>query len=115
MINADFLVVGAGVVGVCISRELKRRHPDLKVVVLEKEPAAGLHASGRNSGVLHAGFYYSPDGLKARFTRLGNAAMRATRSSGQAICSLTIAEADTTRPSVTAGSGGDRAATRPKG
>jgi len=73
---ADFLVVGAGVIGVCIARELKRRLPDCRVIVLEKERAAGLHASGRNSGVLHAGFYYSPDGLKARFTRLGNQAMR---------------------------------------
>ncbi|HEX5545734.1 MAG TPA: FAD-dependent oxidoreductase, partial [Nitrospira sp.] len=37
-----------------------------------KEPSCGAHASGRNSGVLHAGFYYSPDSLKAKFTRLGN-------------------------------------------
>lgn len=42
------------------------------MTVLEKEPACGLHASGRNSGVLHAGFYYTADSLKARFTRDGN-------------------------------------------
>ncbi len=40
--------------------------------MIEKESSCGAHASGRNSGVLHAGFYYSPDSLKAKFTRLGN-------------------------------------------
>jgi L-2-hydroxyglutarate oxidase LhgO len=47
------------------------------VVILEKEVSAGLHASGRNSGVIHAGFYYSPDSLKARLTRDGNSQLRA--------------------------------------
>ena len=46
--------------------------PDASVHLLEKEADCGLHASGRNSGVLHAGFYYSPDSLKARFTWRGN-------------------------------------------
>ena len=72
MRSADFAVVGAGIVGVSIARELRRRHPRASVVLLEKEEAPGLHASGRNSGVLHAGFYYTPDSLKAKFTRLGN-------------------------------------------
>lgn len=74
--QADFAVVGAGVIGVTIAAELRRRHPRAAVVLLEKEDAPGLHASGRNSGVLHAGFYYTPDSLKARFTRDGNRAMR---------------------------------------
>jgi L-2-hydroxyglutarate oxidase len=68
----DFLVIGGGVVGVCIAWELRRRHPDADVVLIEKEHACGQHASGRNSGVLHAGFYYSSDSLKARFCREGN-------------------------------------------
>ena len=68
----DFLVIGAGIIGLSIARELKRRHPSTKITVLDKEPIAGAEASGRNSGVLHAGFYYSPDSLKARFTRVGN-------------------------------------------
>ena len=72
MNTADFLVVGGGIVGLSIARELKGRFPDTRVVLLEKEPDCGLHASGRNSGVLHAGFYYSADSLKARFTREGN-------------------------------------------
>ena len=74
--TTDFLVIGGGIIGISIARELKRRHPDVDVTVLEKEPAVGRHASGRNSGVLHAGFYYTADSLKARFTRDGNAALR---------------------------------------
>lgn len=73
--TTDFLVVGAGVIGINIARELKRRHPDASVTVLEKESQTGEHASGRNSGVLHAGFYYTADSLKARFTRDGNRAL----------------------------------------
>ena len=68
----DFIVVGGGVIGISIARELKRRYPDCGVSVLEKENSYAQHASGRNSGVLHAGFYYTADSLKARFTRDGN-------------------------------------------
>jgi len=75
--TTDFLVIGGGIIGVAVARELRRRHPAAAVTVLEKEPAVGRHASGRNSGVLHAGFYYTADSLKARFTRDGNAALRA--------------------------------------
>ena len=53
--------------------ELRRRFPRAGITLLEKEPMWGRHASGRNSGVLHAGFYYAADSLKARFTREGNA------------------------------------------
>lgn len=74
--TADFLVVGGGIVGLSLARELKQRHRDARVVLLEKEAECGLHASGRNSGVLHAGFYYSADSLKARFTRDGNRLLR---------------------------------------
>lgn len=77
MATTDYLIVGGGIIGVSIARELRRRHPDLSVTVLEKEPSCGRHASGRNSGVLHAGFYYTADSLKARFTRDGNRALAA--------------------------------------
>ncbi|HWI59576.1 MAG TPA: FAD-dependent oxidoreductase, partial [Bacillota bacterium] len=75
MKTADLLVVGGGIVGISIARELKRRFSDARVVLLEKEAECGRHASGRNSGVIHAGFYYSADSLKARFTREGNRLM----------------------------------------
>lgn len=74
--TSDFLVFGGGIIGISIARELRGRHPDAAVALLEKEPACGRHASGCNSGVLHAGFYYTADLLEARFTRDGNAALR---------------------------------------
>jgi L-2-hydroxyglutarate oxidase LhgO len=70
--TCDFLVIGGGVIGLSIARELRRRQPAARVVLIEKESVCGAHGSGRNSGVLHAGFYYTPDSLKAKFTRLGN-------------------------------------------
>ena len=72
----DFVIIGSGVIGVSIGAELLRRDPKRRVVILDKEVSAGLHASGRNSGVIHAGFYYSPDSLKARLTREGNSQLR---------------------------------------
>ena len=74
METCDFLAVGGGVVGLSIARGLKRRFPDASVVLLDKEDGPARHASGRNSGVLHAGFYHTADTLKARFTRAGNLA-----------------------------------------
>lgn len=75
MSSTDFLILGGGIIGICVARELKRRFPDTDVTLLEKEVACGLHASGRNSGIIHAGFYYSADSLKAKLTRAGNEAM----------------------------------------
>ncbi|MFI5348708.1 MAG: L-2-hydroxyglutarate oxidase [Elusimicrobiota bacterium] len=72
METRDFLVIGGGVVGLSIARVLKRRNPAASIVVIDKEDGPARHASGRNSGVLHAGFYYTADTLKARFTRAGN-------------------------------------------
>jgi L-2-hydroxyglutarate oxidase LhgO len=69
--NPDLLVVGGGIVGLAVARAARSRWPDASVLLVEKEAAAGLHASGRNSGVLHAGFYYDADSLKARFSREG--------------------------------------------
>ncbi|MDH3283350.1 MAG: L-2-hydroxyglutarate oxidase [Acidobacteriota bacterium] len=74
--TSDFVVVGAGVVGLTIAREIARRRLG-SVVVLEKERALGLHASGRNSGVLHAGLYYAAGTLKARLCSEGARRMRA--------------------------------------
>lgn len=74
--RAEVLVVGGGVIGLTIARELLRSGRG-GVVVLEKEPDLGRHASGRNSGVLHAGIYYAPDSAKARTCLAGNRLMRA--------------------------------------
>ena len=71
LLNPDFLIIGAGIVGLALARELKHRYPDQQVTILEKEPAPGRHASGRNSGVLHSGIYYPPGTLKARVCAQG--------------------------------------------
>ncbi|MBD2863478.1 L-2-hydroxyglutarate oxidase [Paenibacillus sp. IB182363] len=73
----DYLIAGGGIIGLTIARELKRRYPEARIAVIEKEPDVAKHSSGRNSGVLHAGFYYTADSLKAKFTRDGNEAMQA--------------------------------------
>jgi 2-hydroxyglutarate dehydrogenase len=62
----DLVVVGAGIVGLSVARELLRRHPRLKLVVVDKEEQVGQHQTGHNSGVIHAGIYYQPGSLKAR-------------------------------------------------
>jgi len=74
--KTDFLIIGAGIIGLNIAIELKKRYKDADILVIEKEPNIAMHSSGRNSGVLHAGFYYSADSLKAKFTKDGNRAMK---------------------------------------
>src|SRR5512137_381710 len=77
MYKTDYLIVGGGIIGLSIGRELVLCFPGSRIVILEKENEVAFHASGRNSGVLHAGFYYSADSLKARFTLAGNQALTA--------------------------------------
>ena len=74
--KCDVLIIGGGVVGLSTGIAFLEANPSLKVVIAEKEFRLGLHASGRNSGVLHAGFYYSPDSLKSKFCRDGNQELR---------------------------------------
>ncbi len=73
----DFLIIGAGIMGLSITRAIKQAKPHAKILILDKEEKEAGHASSRNSGVLHAGFYYSADSLKAKFTVEGNRAMKA--------------------------------------
>lgn len=75
MHKADILICGGGIIGLTIARALlKRGHRN--ITVIEKEKTLGVHASGRNSGVLHAGIYYTSDSLKAQFCHEGNLRMR---------------------------------------
>jgi 2-hydroxyglutarate dehydrogenase len=64
--ECDLAVVGGGILGLAVARELKRRHPELSAVVLERGPAVAGGQTGANSGVIHAGIYYLPGSLKAR-------------------------------------------------
>ena len=66
MRSYDLVVIGAGILGLAVSRELLKRYPSLRLAVVDKEPAVGQHQSGHNSGVLHSGIYYAPGSLKAR-------------------------------------------------
>jgi len=75
-LSCECLVIGAGIIGLTIARELIANKPDSHIIIIEKEPDVAYHSSGRNSGVLHAGFYYTADSLKAKFTKDGNAFMR---------------------------------------
>ena len=68
---ADVAVVGAGIVGLATARELLRRRPDSRVVVLDKEAGPAVHQTGHNSGVIHAGLYYPAGSLKAQLCREG--------------------------------------------
>lgn len=74
--QVDVAVVGAGLIGLATARTLSERSPGLKIVVLEKEPSVARHQSGHNSGVVHAGLYYTPGSLKARLCREGSALLR---------------------------------------
>lgn len=71
-IKTDFLIIGAGIVGLTLAYNLRKYFKKEKIFIIDKEPEIGFHSSGRNSGVIHAGFYYHPDSLKAKFTRDGN-------------------------------------------
>jgi (S)-2-hydroxyglutarate dehydrogenase len=64
-------IVGGGIVGLAIGRELARRYPGLAVHVFEKEPELASHQTGHNSGVVHAGIYYKPGSLKAQLCTRG--------------------------------------------
>jgi L-2-hydroxyglutarate oxidase len=64
--ECDLAVVGGGILGLAVARELKRRRPELSVVVLERGAAVAGGQTGANSGVIHAGIYYLPGSLKAR-------------------------------------------------
>jgi len=74
-LSCHTLIVGGGITGLTIARELLKKGVD-DIVIVEKENSLGAHASGRNSGVLHAGIYYSPGTYKAKFCVTGNQLMK---------------------------------------
>jgi L-2-hydroxyglutarate oxidase LhgO len=73
--TADILIVGGGIMGLTIARKLVQSGYE-NIVIIDKEKGLAKHASGRNSGVLHAGIYYTPDSLKAVSCLHGNLLMR---------------------------------------
>jgi len=75
--TTDFIIIGAGILGLSTALKLLNAYPNSKISILEKEDSVGEHASGRNSGVLHSGIYYPPDSLKAKLCGQGAKAMLA--------------------------------------
>jgi len=75
-LQTDVLVVGGGLVGLSTAMFVKQMQPRSSVQLIEKDAALATQQSGHNSGVLHAGIYYEPGSLKARFCVEGNRALR---------------------------------------
>ena len=70
--KTEIVIIGAGMVGQSIAYQLIERKISNNIIIIEKENEVGLHTSGRNSGVLHAGLYYKPDSLKAKVSVKGS-------------------------------------------
>ncbi len=70
------LIVGAGIIGMTLAYERLKKKPGDEIVIIDKEAHEAFHASGKNSGILHAGFYYNSDSLKAKLTAEGNRIMK---------------------------------------
>ncbi|WP_372741847.1 L-2-hydroxyglutarate oxidase [Neptunomonas sp.] len=70
----DYIIIGGGIVGMSTAWQLQQRFPEKKVLLLEKESVYSKHQTGHNSGVIHAGVYYAPGSLKAKFCKAGVAA-----------------------------------------
>ena len=74
--DADFVIVGGGIIGLAVARQLLLDQPGRSVLLLEKEQAIATHQTGHNSGVVHAGIYYRPGSKKAELTRRSVTALR---------------------------------------
>ncbi len=70
----DYIIIGGGIVGVSTAWQLQQRYPETKILLLEKEQGYSRHQTGHNSGVIHAGVYYTPGSLKAKLCKAGVAA-----------------------------------------
>lgn len=72
----DFVIIGGGIVGMSTAMQMASEYPDAKILLLEKESSPAQHQTGHNSGVIHAGVYYTPGSLKAKFCLEGNRATK---------------------------------------
>jgi len=95
----DYAIIGGGIVGLATSLALSQRHPQSRLLVLEKESTWAAHQTGNNSGVIHSGIYYKPGSFKAQFARAGSHSMvEFCREHGIAheVCGKVIVATDTT-------------------
>src|SRR5690349_17917036 len=75
--TGDIAIIGGGIIGLATARDLLRRRPGVRLVLLEKERRTGRHQTGHNSGVIHSGIYYAPGSLKAKDCVAGAAQLTA--------------------------------------
>ncbi|MBW2688720.1 MAG: L-2-hydroxyglutarate oxidase [Deltaproteobacteria bacterium] len=73
----DYIIIGGGIIGISTAWQMQQRFPGKKILLLEKEADYCMHQTGHNSGVIHAGVYYTPGSLKAKFCKAGAAATMA--------------------------------------
>jgi L-2-hydroxyglutarate oxidase len=73
----DYIIIGGGIIGISTAWQLQQRFPDKQILLLEKEASYSQHQTGHNSGVVHAGVYYAPNSLKAKFCKQGVSAIAA--------------------------------------
>lgn len=73
----DFIIIGGGIIGMSTAMQLLEAYPGQRMLLVEKEDGPARHQTGHNSGVIHAGVYYTPGSLKARFCLDGNRATKA--------------------------------------
>ena len=66
ILKTEFCIVGGGMVGLSLANQLLEKKISKNIVIIDKENKLGLHSSGLNSGVLHAGIYYEPNSLKSK-------------------------------------------------
>lgn len=71
----DYLIIGAGIVGLSTGMALSEKYPSAKIAIIEKEGVIAKHQTGNNSGVIHSGIYYKPGSFKALFARQGSQSM----------------------------------------
>ncbi len=71
----DVAIIGGGIVGAATFYQLQKHHPDLKIILIEKEDHLAAHQTGNNSGVIHSGLYYKPGSLKAKNCVAGRKAL----------------------------------------
>ena len=67
----DYIIIGGGIIGASTAWQLKQKKPKTSILLLEKEQELAQHQTGRNSGVIHSGIYYTPGSLKAKFCKKG--------------------------------------------
>src|SRR5699024_7253991 len=73
--EADIIIVGAGIIGLSTAYQLSKMHKDKSIIVLDKEGSVAKHQTGHNSGVIHSGIYYKPGSFKAIFAKNGSNSM----------------------------------------